>query len=290
MNRYVSNRRGFLKGCAVAPLAAVEAAKSPPQYRIWDLHGHPFGFPGSSPEELADSYVRFADRMGVERCIMSNPVHENPAPEQFRALNDEILRAIKRVPNRMFGLAYVNPNYLEASLRELDRCVRDGPMIGVKLWIARHCDAPELDPIVDRATEYQGIVFQHTYLKNQGNMTGESTPAELAELARRHPNAKIILGHTGADWERGIRTVRSLKHVTVDLAGSDPTAGFTEMAVRELGAERVLYGSDVGGRSFASQLAKVLGANISEHAKIAILGGNLRSLLAPVMTAKGMRA
>jgi hypothetical protein len=83
--------------------------------------------------------------------------------------------------------------------------------------------------------------------------------------------------------------VRDLKHVAVDLAGSDPTAGFTEMAVRELGAERVLYGSDVGGRSFASQLAKVLGANIPERAKIDILGGNLRRLVAPVMQAKGMR-
>src|SRR3712207_6583780 len=33
------------------------------------------------------------------------------------------------------------------------------------------------------------------------------------------------------------------------------------MAVRELGAERILYGSDAGGRSFASQLAKVTGAD-----------------------------
>jgi predicted TIM-barrel fold metal-dependent hydrolase len=29
------------------------------------------------------------------------------------------------------------------------------------------------------------------------------------------------------------------------------------MAVRELGPERVIYGSDAGGRSFASQLAEV---------------------------------
>ena len=38
-----------------------------------------------------------------------------------------------------------------------------------------------------------------------------------------------------------------MKNVSADVAGSDPTAGFTEMAVRELGAERVLYGSDVRG-------------------------------------------
>ncbi|MCC6861568.1 MAG: amidohydrolase family protein [Bryobacterales bacterium] len=278
-------RRVFLNSCLAAPLAARPGRG----YRIWDLHCHFSGFPGGSPEQQTDSLIRFADRMQVERWILSNPLHADPTPEQFRAANDAVLRAIAHSPGRTLGLVYLNPNHLEASLREFDRCVRDGPMIGVKLWIAKHCSAPELDPIVERATRHQAIVFQHTYLKNQGNLPGESTPADLAELARRHPNARLILGHTGADWERGIRSVRDLKHVTVDLAGSDPTAGFTEMAVRELGAERVLYGSDAGGRSFASQLAKVLGAAIPEQAKSGILGGNLRRLLAPVMQAKGMR-
>jgi predicted TIM-barrel fold metal-dependent hydrolase len=184
---------------------------------------------------------------------------------------------------------YVNPMHVEASLREIDRCVRDGPMVGLKLWIARHCNAPELDPLVDRARDLKAIIFQHTYMKNQGNLPGESTPSDLAELARRHTDAKIILGHTGADWERGLRTVRDLKHVTVDLAGSDPTSGFMEMAVREVGEERILYGSDVAGRSFASQLAKVVGANVPESARAAALGGNLRRLLTPIMQSKGMR-
>jgi predicted TIM-barrel fold metal-dependent hydrolase len=62
------------------------------------------------------------------------------------------------------------------------------------------------------------------------------------------------------------------------------------MAVRELGPERVVYGSDVGGRSFASQLAKVLGADIPESAKELALGGNIRRLLTPILRAKGYQA
>ena len=77
--------------------------------------------------------------------------------------------------------------------------------------------------------------------------------------------------------------------VAAHLAGSDPEAGFTEMAVRELGAERVIYGSDVPGRSFASQLAKVQGADIPHEAKRLILGGNLKRLLLPILKAKGVR-
>jgi predicted TIM-barrel fold metal-dependent hydrolase len=113
---------------------------------------------------------------------------------------------------------------------------------------------------------------------------------DLAELARRHPDATFICGHTGGNWEIGIPAIRDCKNVYADLCGSDPTAGYTEMAVHELGAERVLYGSDAGGRSFASQLAKVFGARIPESAKKLILGENLKRVLAPILKLKGIKA
>ena len=59
--------------------------------------------------------------------------------------------------------------------------------------------------------------------------------------------------------------------------------------MRELGAERVLYGSDAPGRSFASQLAKVDGADIPDDAKRLILGENLKRLLTPILRDKGVR-
>ena len=84
--------------------------------------------------------------------------------------------------------------------------------------------------------------------------------------------------------------IRDEKNISAGIAGFDPTSGVVEMAVRELGPERVVYGSDVGGRSFASQLAKVLGADIPDSAKELVLGGNLRRLLTPILRAKGYQA
>jgi predicted TIM-barrel fold metal-dependent hydrolase len=133
------------------------------------------------------------------------------------------------------------------------------------------------------------VIFQHTWFKTDGNLPGESTPMDVAELARRHPSVPIICGHTGGNWEIGIRAIRGVKNLYADLAGSDPTAGFVEMAVRELGAGRVIYGSDVGGRSFASQLGKVMGADITAAARDSILATNLRGLMLPILQAKGVR-
>jgi predicted TIM-barrel fold metal-dependent hydrolase len=258
---------------------------------IWDLHCHLSGFEGRTPDEKMAEMIRFADRMGIDRICtyMGYPHLNDPTPEQLRAQNDVVLQAISHWHHRAFGFVYLNPNHLQFSLDELNRCVRDGPMVGVKLWVARRANAPELDPIIERAAALRAVIFQHTWFKTGGNPPGESTPMDVAELARRHPSVPMICGHTGGNWEIGIRTIRGVKNLYADVAGSDPTAGFVEMAVRELGANRVIYGSDVGGRSFASQLAKVMGADIPAAARDLILAANLRSLMLPILQAKGVR-
>jgi len=257
---------------------------------IWDVHCHLSGVPGDTPEARLANILSYADRMGVNRlCVfMGMEWSYDPSPANMRQENDEVLRALRHFPDRAFGFVYLNPQHTQASLDELNRCVRDGPMVGVKLWVAEHCNEPELDPLIERAKELKAVVFQHTWLKITGNLPGESTPMDLAQLAARHPGATIICGHSGGDWEVGLRAIRPYKNVYADLAGGDPTAGFTEMAVQELGAERVLYGSDIGGRSFASQLAKVLGADVPTEARRLILGQNLKRLLAPMLQQKGI--
>jgi uncharacterized protein len=259
---------------------------------VWDLHCHiTSGWGGRTPDESMAKLMALADRMGIERVViyMGDRTVVDPSPEELRRQNDQVLQALSHWHHRAFGFVYVSPRQVEASLREIDRCVRDGPMVGLKLWVAGRCDCREADALVARATELKAIVFQHTWIKAGGNDPGESTPMDLAALALRHPKATLICGHTGGQWELGIRVVRSLPNVAIDLAGFDPTAGVVEMAVRELGPRRILYGSDVPGRSFASQLAKVMGANIPDEARRLILGENLKRLLLPILDTKGVK-
>lgn len=261
-------------------------------FRIWDLHCHLSGVTGATPEERMGPLLAIADRMGIERlCVyMGMKWSQDPSPATLRQENDEALRAIAKYPDRTFGFVYLNPKHLDVSLAELERCVANGPMVGVKLWVASRANGPELDPLIRRAAELKAVIFQHTWFKVGGNYAGESTPEDFAELASRHSDVPIICGHTGGDWERGIRAIRHLKNVYADLAGSDPVAGYTEMAVRELGPERVIYGSDAGGRSFASQLAKVYGADLPDDVKQLIFCDNLKRLMMPILQAKGIKA
>jgi uncharacterized protein len=301
------NRRTFLKSSALAASApALLRAASPEvaasvwgsdelrKLGIWDIHGH-VGTPGATPAKRMEALVRIADRVGVERlCIcMSQPWHYEPTPEQFRKSNDDVLEILKEWHSRAFGLVYLNPQHVRASLDEFERCVVNGPMIGVKLWVGMHCNRPDLDAIVHRAAEFDALILQHTWIKQRGkgNLPGESTPMDLAELSARHPGVPIVCGHTGGgDWALGIRAIRARPELYADLGGGDPVYGEVEMAVRELGAQRVLYGSDVSGRSYGSQIGRVLGADISVADKKLILRENLRRLLQPALQRKGIKA
>jgi uncharacterized protein len=276
--------------------------------RIWDGHTHMAGFAGSTPAERMADMLRFAERMGIERwCVFLGMTFKfNVGREEMRKQNDEVIEAVNRSNGRALGYVYVDPFYdVRACLDEINRCVRDGPMVGLKFEYdtIRHLneqpgnptygtfrDLNFLDPVIQRAGELNAVIMHHTWINSLGpENIAESTPMEVAALARRHPSVTMICGHTGGNWELGIRAIRDVKNLYADLCGSDPTAGFTEMAVRELGADRVMYGSDVGGRSFASQLGKVMGADIPNSARRLILGENLRRVLRPILKSKGIQ-
>ncbi len=258
---------------------------------IWDLHCHINLRLDGSPAEKAARLIEVGDRHGIERyCIFlgTGKREPDPSPDELKNHNNDILGALAAHPDRLLGFVYLNPNHVQGSLDELERCVADGPMTGVKLLAARKCSDPRIDPIIQRAAELGAVIFQHTWDKAGGNLPAESTPTDMAVLAARFPEVPLICGHSGGNWERGIAAVRDSPNVSLGFGGFDPTAGATEMAVHELGAERVLYGSDVPGRSFASQLAKILDARISPREKKLILGQNLKQMMAPILWAKGI--
>jgi len=262
------------------------------QYRVWDLHCHLLGIVGRTPEEKMANLLEIADRHGIERlCLFfSRTWSKTPTPEELKADNDFIMQAMSHWANRTHGFCYVSGEHVDFSLSEMDRCIQNGPMVGIKLWVAKRANERDLDAIIRKASELKAVIFQHTWFKQDGTQyPGESTPLDLVELAKRHPQTHFICGHAGGQWEMGIRAIRAFKNISIELAGSDPTAGFTEMAVRELGHERIIYGSDSAGRSFASQLAKVYGADISEVAKRMIFSENLRRLIEQPLKLKRTR-
>jgi hypothetical protein len=263
-------------------------------YRIWDSyftpsHGHP-GRDGKS-RLLADIQRSLpAMELGEfeKACYFAHvglgTTGDAATEKLLRDDEDLVLAPLRRWPERLIGMIQLNPHDVAASLAAIDRWIAGGPMRGVYFSgggpAAMTCTEPNIKPLVQRVQDLGGVIMQHTWYKTGGKQGGgESTPAELAVLARRFPDQIFLSAHAGGEWEKGIRAIKDTPNVWVETSGFDATAGFLEMAVRELGDRRIVFGSHLPSRSLGTELGKVLGAELTEESKRRILGENYRRLL-----------
>jgi len=259
--------------------------------RIWDCLFVPAAGPRGTLEGAIAELVPYWDRFAVERlCAYFHVGLATQARRTEFSADDarEIHHCLGRWPERLVGGVVLNAALPEKSRDQLERWVGDGPMVAVLFPSSPQtlpCTHPNFGPLVRRAHELGALIVQHTWFKTGGKGSpGESTPLELAELARRYPEIRFVCVHAGGEWEKGLRAIRDRPNVLIETSGFDPTSGFLEMAVREIGVERILFGRE---RGFATEFAKVLGAGLGEEARRAIMGGNLRRELGPAFRRKG---
>jgi predicted TIM-barrel fold metal-dependent hydrolase len=150
--------------------------------------------------------------------------------------------------DQVFGYCVVNPNFTDHALGEIRRCIAQG-MIGVKLAASRRADDELLDPIATEAGNLGVPILHHVWQGRRREWPGQeaSDASELATLARRFPETRFILAHLagGGDWAHSIRAVRDDRNIWVDLSGSGVDPDMLHRAVSVLGADRLLWGSDL---------------------------------------------
>jgi uncharacterized protein len=244
--------------------------------RVIDAHAHPY-----NAFREVEALKRFLDRQPDLRWMLLLSDLQGgfwPLPEEVEASNQTTLRFLREIPDRLLGFCYVNSIYPEHAVEEFKRGF-DAGLLGVKLLVATRCNDPRGFPVVEAAIERCAPILQHTWNKATGNLCSESTPGDMAELARRYPEGKFQMAHIGGDWEFGIKSIRDCPNVKVDFAGSVNECGAYEMAVRELGEDRVIFGTDLPGADYLENLGRVLQCRFPEGVQAKILAGNFEAML-----------
>ena len=244
-----------------------------------DIHCHTaVARPGS-----ADELVEAASDAGVKRLLLLGDVLAfgfHPTPEQIRIINDDTAAAVDRLPEVVAGFCHLNPELPAATIEdEIERCMTELGLRGIKLEATVVATDPRLDLIMRRAEDLRVPLVHHAWHNTLEPGGPQSTPADIANLASRFPRVPILMPHLGGARIRGIQDIRPYANVRIDTSGSQPGTELVEYAVAALGADRVLYGSDVPGRDYAPQLGRVLGARISESEKQRILYRNAEQFL-----------
>ena len=220
-----------------------------------------------------DSRMRAAERIGITWQVSSilgtwggrSPIYF-PSPTDVTLANEIQREMAARYPHGVRGYVLVNPNFTEHGLSEMSRG-RAGGMIGLKLAASRRADDPLLDPLCEAAAQYGFPVLQHVWQHRRRDYPGQeaSDAVELCRLARRHPTVAFILAHIGGggDWLHSLREVRHAPNVFVDLSGSGVDGGMLERCLDAVGAERLLWGTDLTmdtGLAKLRYLERLLGA------------------------------
>ncbi len=268
---------------AAADKGAEGRIKQMMQYRKLDAHVH-LGLSNDPPELNVD----FAERLGITRMFISKPVTRGPgAPEDFRACNDVILKAMKKYPEKLTGMLTLNPQYPKESLEEIKRCTGEG-MTGVKVYYQVKINDPLFYPIIEKVAEMKMIILMHAeaalgiggyrmkYDQKIKPMT--SRPEDFIEAAARYPEAMFQYAHTGGgpDWEYACKALRHSPNVYVDVSGSNNENNMVEFAVNTLGVERVLFGSD---NMYYQSVGKIMDARLTEEQKRKIFFDNYKAIL-----------
>ena len=237
-------------------------------------------------------YIEHARRRGNDGMVLLGDVLAfgyNPPIEKVRLVNDHTFGFVDRHRDYLFGFCYLNPlNDPKDSIDELERCRARGAR-GVKMEVSALASDHRLDPIMVRLRKVGLPLLHHSWNAFSMGKTAvadcyQSDPDDIAELAGRFPDVTIIAAHLRPGGVRGVWAVRRHSNVLYDTSGGQPTAGVLEDAVRLLGAERVLYGSDEifpgEGRDIAVARACVDDARITRRQRELILGENALRILA----------
>jgi predicted TIM-barrel fold metal-dependent hydrolase len=231
------------------------------------------------PETLAEG-----DRLGVRLFVGSSlgDFRYQPTFDEVCKANDDMAAVVRRHPDRVRGYCYVNPRHGMPALEDFRRRIEDGGLTGLKLWVATLCSDPLVFPFIEQAIAYRIPILIHSWRKTVGQLPYESAPAHVADLARRYPEARIIMAHLGGQVESAMNTIAPYPNVRVDTSGTPIGAAEVAIAVERLGAERVIFGSDLPIGCLASNLGKIIGADLSPEAFRLVTGGNMERLLSEV--------
>ena len=237
---------------------------------IFDVHGHLSGEPKfMTPDSGAEGIVETMDKVGVNSICVSSMMALYSKPEKG---NEEVIKAAEKYPGRIYGYVSPTPYYDNAGF---EKYFENPDLLGIKLHAVIQqtvIDDPRYFFALEIADKKGLPVLVHTWSVDEVK--------RVENLAGRYKNANFIIAHSGMLIYRDACVEACLKNdnVFIDTAASYTFEGAIEYMVLKIGAEKVLYGSDMAFYGCRQNIGKIGLSKISETDKIKIFGENAKKI------------
>ncbi len=218
------------------------------------------------PNEGSGALIENAKRIGIKRLYGSSLLSiRNDAI----AGNVMAIEMHKQYPEIFFPYLVAKPNYPEEMAGVIDQA-RVHNIAQFKI----HDDANGMPydhhnyfPLYEYANSVSGVVLVHTY--------GEIHVRPIIGVAKQFTSLRILLAHSGIiDEDIYSLAVRSCPNIFLETCNSWAWYGLIERLVKNAGADRICFGTDMPFMSPDQQIGRILGAKITDDEKRQILGLN----------------
>lgn len=182
-----------------------------------------------------------------------------------------------KYPERVIGFGNVSPNSknLEEDLHNL---VKNNAW-GIKLH-------PHMMKFrFDKQSESVGRIFefcQENHIIILSHTGSHSEIKNIVPILKNYPNLGFILGHSGLQPQinDAIKAARECPNAYLEISGNPYTYKLLEaIKDRDIGVERILFGTDIPSLNPRVEIQKILALSISSEEKRMIFSKNLEVLL-----------
>lgn len=249
---------------------------------VIDAHAHIVQPGGRGAERVfmnqgdAPSVVERNRRLGVDRTCVSS---WTAIWGDYKTGNEDTLQAMQELGEAVIGYAVLDPNYVTDWQAELRYYYLQNGCMGIKPYYPR-MRVPYNDPWFRPWWEFGNAHRLFALMHPSDNFV-----QEMEDLASRYPDITFLLAHSGWTWKvarQHVGLARAFPNCFLEITFTSVLGGVIEYMVREVGSERVVYGSDAPMRDPAPQFGWVAFADIDEQDKRNILGRNMQRILARV--------
>jgi predicted TIM-barrel fold metal-dependent hydrolase len=248
-----------------------------------DVHGHYGQYAGDARDPLIDGFfsgdaaevVRRAQAVNIALTIVSPLMALKP---RFQANpvagNIEAARVVAATPG-LKQYVVIDPQCQE-TYGQAEELLAQPHCVGIKIHPEEHGYSirEHARAIFEFAARHRTVVLTHS--SEQHSLASDFIP-----WANEFPEVRLILAHIGCGWDGNlthqVRAIQQARHSNVYADTSSArsiTPGLIEWAVREIGVDHVLFGSDTPLYLTAMQRARIDYADLADDDKRKILRDN----------------
>lgn len=247
---------------------------------VIDSHAHIIGLASVMVFDYSvKKCLEHMDKVGCDYLIQSSGdgiAH----PSKLEGYAKNAIDLFEKTNGRMLTSFVYDPNKGEESVRIIEENASHRAFVGIKIHPSDHkVDAEDERYRIawETAKKFNLPIMSHTWALTSNPKQVLALPEKFEKYIKDYPDVTFIFGHSGGRVS-GIRKAMEIgkkyKNTYFDIAGDILDFGLIEYMTQNVGADRILIGSDVNWYDLSVAIGMVLGADISTEEKALILGEN----------------